>query len=308
MDSSSETRRESAAPARSPRSPDFLIIGAAKSGTSTLFNYMRRHPRIFASPIKEPEFFARKEVFERGFAWYHSLFDGAHDGQLCGEASTGYTRWPQWPDSAARIAAALPNVKIIYLLRHPVDRAYSHYVHRVTKELYPGKPIPWPFEEHILRDPMCLDGSRYMDQIEQYLRYYPRESFLLLLTKDLEKDPAGTLSHIWTFLGIEPVNVTDEKLVSNETRSQRESKIRRHATTPLRKIPGAVWLADRLPRPWKDGFYARIQKSVYGRWVKRRHTPPPMKPETRERLLEEFRAGNEKLAEFMGRDLSEWSK
>jgi len=289
------------------RLPDFLIIGAAKSGTSTLTDYLRLHPRIWVSPIKEPEFFAVDRVYERGFDWYRELFESAGPDQFCCEASTAYTRWPQLPSAAARIAQALPNAKLIYLMRHPIDRAYSHYVHRVTKEVYPGQPIRWTFEEHVANDPMCLDGSRYMDQIEQYLRYYPKGAFLFLFTDELNRDPKATLSKVWRFLGIPDIDPGDEPLVSNETGSQREGKIRAQTTGPLRSLPGLYRLAKEFPQSWRDGFYRLLQKSRYGRWMRRRHTPPKLLPETRRRLVDEFREGNERLSKFLGVDLSHWS-
>lgn len=290
------------------RLPDFLIIGAAKSGTSTLTDYFRLHPRLWVSRIKEPEFFALDRVYERGFDWYRGLFDGASPNQLCCEASTAYTRWPQFPDAAGRIAQALPNAKLIYLMRHPVERAYSHYVHRVTKEVYPGQPVRWTFDEHVKTDPMCLDGSRYMDQIEQYLRYFPKERFLFLFTEELNRNPKALLGKIWRFLEVEEIDIGDEPLVSNETSSQREGKIRAHTTGPLRAIPGLYRVARMLPQSWRDRLYALLQGSPYGKWQRRRHTPPKLSPQSRKRLIEEFREPNERLGKFLGVDLSHWSR
>lgn len=290
------------------RLPDFIIIGAAKSGTSTLTDYFRLHPRICVSRIKEPEFFAVDATFARGLDWYHELFAGARDDQLCCEASTGYTRWPQYPKAAERIAQAVPHAKLIYLMRHPIDRSYSHYVHRVTKEMYPGQPIRWTFEEHVKNDPMCIDGSRYMDQIEQYLRYFSKDRFLFLFTDELHRDHKAVLSKIWRFLAIEEVDVGDEPLVSNETGSQREGKIRAHTTGPLRAIPGLHAFARLFPQSWRDGFYSILRGSPYGAWQHRRHMPPKMSSETRKRLVEEFRTPNARLSEFLEVDLSQWSK
>lgn len=290
------------------RLPDFLIIGAAKSATTTLHELMGRHPRVFVSKIKEPEFFAVDAVYERGLAWYQALFRDARPDQLCCEASTAYTRWPQFPKAAERIARTLPQAKLIYLLRHPIDRAYSHYVHRVTRELYPHQPIRYTFEEHVVNDPMCLDGSRYMDQIEQYLKYFPRSSLLILLTEDLERRPDETLATAWRFLGLDPVRLENAAIRGNEGQSIREGRIRRYVMAPLNALPGVRRLKGAVPQTWKDRVFSLLERSPYGRWVKQRHTPPKMLPQTRARLVEEFRPLNRRLAEFIGRDLSHWNR
>ncbi|MEK6676437.1 MAG: sulfotransferase [Planctomycetota bacterium] len=290
------------------RMPDFLIIGAAKSGTTTLHQLLGKHPRVFVSRIKEPEFFAVDAVYERGVAWYQALFQDAKPDQLSGEASTAYTRWPQFPEASDRISRMLSNVKLMYVMRHPIDRAYSHYVHRVTRELYPHQPIRWTFEEHVKRDPMCLDGSRYMDQIDRYLRFYPKEAFLLLLTEDLNRRPVETVGKAWGFLGLDEVAVDNADKKSNEGSEIRDGRIRRYTMSPLRRIPILRNLKGVIPKGAKDRLFQWLNRSPYGKWVERRHTPQLMLPETRARLVEEFRPHNRRLGEFLGRDLSHWDR
>ena len=113
--------------------PDFIIIGAAKSGTTTLYQYLCRHPQIYMSTPKEPDFFSLDMNYHKGIEWYESLFDGAKPEQICGEASTTYSRWHQHPKAAERISQYLPKVKLIYIMRHPVDRAYSFYAYRFKR-------------------------------------------------------------------------------------------------------------------------------------------------------------------------------
>ncbi len=289
------------------RLPDFYVIGAAKSGTSTLATHLTNHPGVFMSPIKEPEFFAVDEVFSKGFDWYGRLFNGATADQLCGEASTAYTRSPQFPDAAKRIFDATPNAKLIYLLRHPVDRAYSHYVHRITKELFPHQPIRRTFEEHIVHDPMCLDGSRYMDQIRKYLEYFPKESLLCLFTEELRTDPQTTVRLALEFLGLKAVELQDASLQRNETARQRRNRIRAHVTGRWRDVPGLNRIVSAMPKSWRDQVYRLLKWSPYGRWMTRRHTPQPMRPETRTKLLAELAQPNAELAEFLDRDLPDWT-
>ncbi len=94
------------------RLPDFLIIGAAKTGTTSVCNYLRRHPDLFFPEDSEPQFFSHDENCTKGLDWYASLFDGVTDRQRCGEKSTAYTRWPECPDVPRRIAEVMPEVKL----------------------------------------------------------------------------------------------------------------------------------------------------------------------------------------------------
>lgn len=288
------------------RLPDFLVIGAAKSATSTLATLLAMNPRIFISPTKEPEFFAVDDVFERGIEWYRELFRGAGDDQLCGEASTAYTRWPQLPHAAERIARHIPHAKLIYIMRHPVDRAYSHYVHRLTKELHPGEPIRSTFEEHVRHDLMCLDGSRYVEQIDRYLVYFPKKAFCFLLTEDLEQSPQETMTRVFGFLGVPTIELNRPGLRRNDAARQRQGKIRASTTAPLRAIPGLAAVASRTPRAWRDGVFRMLSATPYGKWMRARHTAPPMRPETRQALLKEFEPLNAKLARLIDRDLGHW--
>ena len=152
-------------------------------------------PKHLMSDPKEPDFFSQSEGCTRGLAWYHSLFAGAAPSQLCGEASTTYTRWPHTEDAAAQIADLLPNAKLIYIVRHPVERAYSHYAHHMREG------VTKTFEQAIADDAIYVDCSMYMRQIERYLRHYDSKSILCVLTEDLETRPRATLDAILDFMG-----------------------------------------------------------------------------------------------------------
>jgi hypothetical protein len=292
------------------RLPDFLIIGAAKSGTSTLYRYLLSHPQLYLSTIKEPCFFDANVAWSKGLDWYRSLFADARPDQRCGEASTNYTRWPQVSGVPARIAATLPEVKLIYLMRHPVDRAHSHYVHRYTKEVYPGQPITKTFEEFVDTDPMCLDSSDYMLQITQYLEYFPREAFLFLLTETLSSDPAGLLQETLRFLGVDSgIDLLVEgAIVENKGSAFRDAKLRSHITEPLRKNPLLRRLAYAVSQSWRDQAYALFRKTSYGQRAREVYSARPMRTETRKALLERYRPSNQALSELTGLDLRHWDR
>ncbi|MGB3560491.1 MAG: sulfotransferase domain-containing protein, partial [Geitlerinemataceae cyanobacterium] len=109
--------------------PDFLIMGAMKCATSTLHEQLALQPGFFMSELKEPNFFSNDEQYARGMDWYLSLFQGAPEHSLCGESSTHYTKLPTYPNTIDRIGKHLPQVKLIYVMRHPIDRLVSQYVH-----------------------------------------------------------------------------------------------------------------------------------------------------------------------------------
>jgi hypothetical protein len=252
------------------------------------------------SAQKEPEFFSRDAVFEQGLEWYRSLFSQARPDQMCGEASTTYARWPHLPNVPERIMESLPNARFIYIMRHPVDRAYSHYCQHMRLG------VTMTFEEALKRDAIYVDCGMYLMQIERYLRYFPRDAFLFLFSAELRKDPHSVLRSVQEFLGLPVLDlVQDEPVTANPTTSAHY--IREHTTGQLRRLPGVSALADRTPQAWRDAFYALIRRSPVGRWLAAQHRTAPMLPETRRRLLALFEGPNRALGEFLGRDLSHWS-
>jgi len=283
--------------------PQFLIIGAAKSGTTTLANYLRKHPECFIPEEKEPNFFGLDEKYKQGMDYYASLFEPAADHQVCGEASTDYAKHPRYPLVAERIGEHLPDVKLIYVMRHPVDRAYSYYVHRHRSG------ITETFEEYIERTSEAVDGSHYIMQLERYMNYVPKDNFLFLLSDDLNEAPYKTLKKICQFIGInDEFDFANEgKIVSNQGRKVFEDTLRGRITAPLRKVPLLATIAAAVPQSWRDGIYKLLQKSFYGKQVRETYTAPPMQPKTRQKLLEYFSEPNQALAKFIDRDLSRWS-
>jgi hypothetical protein len=289
------------------RLPDFLIIGAAKCGTSTLFHYLRRHPGVFGSEPKEPCFFDPEVNWHRGFDWYRGLFADARDDQLCGEASTNYTRFPQVRGVPERIREAIPEVKLIYVVRHPVERAFSHYVHRYTKELHRGEPIRVRFEDFVTRDPMCLDGSDYALQIERYLRCFPREQLLVLRMDELRGSPRTLLSRTQRFLGLpERDLVGPREHAQNETKAELHLHARRRLTSTLKRLPGLPSLARTLDPAAREKAVALLFRTPWGAHVERSFEPPPMRQATRARLLERFAPSIRRLERLMDEDLAEF--
>ena len=201
------------------RMPDFLIIGAQKCGTTSLFDFLIQHPNIGKPHKKEISYFSYK--YFRGTNWYKSFFPIFLPGftqnfSLTGEATTEYICYPK---SAQRIAKTIPKIKLIVLLRNPVDRAYSHYHHtkRVGKEhlsfeeaiTKEKERVDWCLQ-NILDDEnyyhenyhfyTYLSRGVYVDQIKHWLYLFDRKQFLFLKSEDLFSHPSKTFKQVLNFL------------------------------------------------------------------------------------------------------------
>ncbi len=297
-----------AEPATAGRWPDFIVIGAMKSGTTSLFETLCRHPRLFMCEPKEPMFFSRDRVFERGYDWYRGLFAGAGDDQLAGEASTCYSRYPHFGDPAARIHAVLPGVKLIYMLRHPVERTYSHYGH----EAQYGRTYE-SFEQALERDPSMIDASLYMMQIERYLQYFDREQMLIVTLDDYKKDASGVLARVQRFLGLDVRDVSSiEAAAANRAGDVVVEKRLTERFRGVRQWPGVKQVADLVPGSVRQWVLRRAvdaaAESGAGRRIRDDYRAglTPLTDATRHRLLERFERPTRDLEAFLGRELPDW--
>jgi hypothetical protein len=192
---------------------DFVIIGAQKSGTTTLFKYLSEHPSIYMPPEKETAFFSYNDYFEKGWTWFlEGAYGNAPKEKLWGKASPQYMCFPQVPE---RMVQQIPQVKCIAVLRDPVARAYSHYRMSVRRGYE-----PCTFDEcvRIQLTPRALIESRlhptkvnsyvtwgeYGRVLAAYAQHFPRDQMLILFTKDLARHPKELLMRIYDFLAVEP--------------------------------------------------------------------------------------------------------
>src|SRR5271168_5119276 len=111
--------------------PDFIVIGAMKSATTTLHEQLARQPGVCMSRPKEPNFFSDDANYAQGWRWYSSHFRGSRAGVGRGESSTHYTKLPTFPRTVERMVRDLPRIKLIYVMRHPIERLVSQYVHEL---------------------------------------------------------------------------------------------------------------------------------------------------------------------------------
>lgn len=179
------------------RLPHFLIIGAMKSGTSTLQAQLAAQPGVFMTTPKEPNFFSDDDIFARGMGWYQTLYRDAGPGDLLGEASTHYTKLPTYPHTVDRLAAAVPAPRLVYVIRDPVERALSQYLHEWSRG-HVGRDVAQAFAEH----PEFVAYSRYPMQIAPFIDRFGKDSILLSSLEALKADPAAELARIGSHIGL----------------------------------------------------------------------------------------------------------
>jgi Sulfotransferase domain len=180
--------------------PNFLIIGAAKAGTTSLYRYLRCHPQVFMPEKKELQFFPLEFNWNKGLDWYEQHFAEARGASAVGEASTTYTRYPYSLGVPKRVAEVLPDVRLIYLVRHPIERMRSQFQQHVSRGWEQERSI----DKALLENPFYLDTSRYAMQVEQYLDYVPLERFQVITSEDLRSRRDETIRRVYAFLEVDP--------------------------------------------------------------------------------------------------------
>ena len=176
--------------------PNFIIIGAMKGGTTSLYRYIASHPNIIPSLIKETDFFKTSSDFNKGINWYEPLFQG--NGNYAFEASPNYTKRHIFPNVPARMHSILPETKLIYVLRDPIERIISHYVHNYSH----GRESR-SFSEAITdANSNYIQTSKYYFQIQAFLEYYSDKQLLLVDSEQLKKETANVLRDVFRFLEI----------------------------------------------------------------------------------------------------------
>lgn len=203
--------------------PDFLIIGAMKAGTTTLQAQLAAQPGIFMTTPKEPNFFSDDAVHARGMEWYHQLFAEAAPGDLRGEASTHYTKLPTFPETVARLAAVVPAPRLIYVIRDPVERALSQYLHDWTRGST-GHDVAQAFASR----PEYVAYSRYPMQLAPWIAQFGRDSLLLTSLEQLTAEPEGELARIGVHIGAPGPLAWDHAMKAQNVSRERDRPLPGH--------------------------------------------------------------------------------
>ena len=272
--------------------PNLIVIGAQKCGTSVLHYYLSLHPEVSMSKPKELNFFIEERNWPRGVDWYTAHFDA--DARVRGEASPNYTAFPQHQGVPERMASVVPDAKLIYMVRDPLERIAAHWVHNYAKRREKGtlaETLTHPNTSYVTR-------SLYAMQLERFLAHYPKENVLVFQQSELRHKRMETLRRVFEFVGVDPdfhhPRFEHERhQTAGKTRATRLAvKLERLGRSRrARMLPANFWMVldERLPAAPRD------QAPRRARLAARRST------------LAELRADGERLRELTGRDFSNWT-
>lgn len=290
--------------------PTFVIGGAHKSGTTALWALLGRHPDVWMSSIKEPRFLTRnlnepipgvkligppvEVTHARGLDWYKSLFEGGADRAARGEASPQYLGAIDGPELMER---HVPGVKVVFALRQPAERAYSHYWHHRSR----GWSLP-PFSAALDDHPALryvTYFSRYAEHVERYRQALGPDRVHLILFEDLRADPAGVYRDLCRFLGVaDTFQPSTFDVRYNEFAPAQIRWLRRGMISARRRFRSLV--PDMVRRP-----AGRLLRRSLVQANTRPAAYPPLEPELFERLTERF-APDIEYVERILRPLPEW--
>lgn len=271
--------------------PTAIVIGAQKCGTSGLHYYLGLHPEVSVSDPKELNYFIAERNLARGLDWYRSQFDARAPVRV--ETSPNYTAYPQHTGVPERMAEVIPEARLIYLVRDPIDRIAAHWVHNYSKGRHSGE-----LEATIVKPKTSyIDRSRYAMQLERFLAVYPREQIMVLEQDDLRLSRAETLRRVFEFTGADP-EFTDRRFASERHKTKRKTRLTalgkrleaRRARARRTLLSPQAWAVARSY--WPLG--ARIER-------------PRVLPAIPDEALAELRADAERLRELTGRDFENWS-
>jgi hypothetical protein len=246
-------------PLSKPR-PNLFIIGAMKSGTTSLHGYIDSHPQVFMCKPKEPKFFSRTSNLLKGEEWYLDLFSDAGDALVIGESSTEYSKAPEFGGVPQRIARFNPDARFIYIMRDPIERTISHYWLSV-RSLNERRDMLTAIQQ----DPHYLDVSHYAMQLALYFDIFGRDKVLCLTLEAMRRNPSDIVRKLFIWLGVDPSfkppilekkkNVTPRYILKNKspafitvlTRSHYWKAMRSSIPLSLRSI-GSRFLKEKIDR------------------------------------------------------------
>jgi hypothetical protein len=288
--------------------PTFIVIGTAKGGTTAMYWYLDEHPSVFMSEVKETNFFAYgvdqagrllygdPDVHRfpvRTQAEYERLFAGAGSAGAIGEASPLYLECPQAP---GRIRALVPDVRLVCMLRQPVDRAYSDYLMYLRRRGRPFDPERelTPAARWARPDSRWMQVSRYGEQLARYYETFPRDRLMVTLFDDLRRDPLGLVQSVYRFVEVDPTFAPDFETP--------------HAAGG---VPANRWLEGLFSSQALLSAVRPLLPTQAANWVRRlrqrnMRKPPALPPALRTELTAHFRDDIRRTSDLIGRSLEHW--
>jgi len=304
--------------------PTFLLIGAAKSGTTSLYQYLKQHPDIYMPAKKEPSFFTvdEGEVVEEGgpngrrigksrvnkLADYQALFQDATTEKARGEASPFYLYVPKSPD---RIKQCIPDADIFVVLRNPIERAYSAFLNQVRD----GVEVHADFAAALKDEPRRIEENWgpiyhyrrmgfYYEQLARYYATFNPKKIHVYLYDDLQRNALALTQDIYRILEVDPTFAPDTLQRHNIAGVPKNRLLHRFylflkgsSRSPVKEVGKRV-----LPMALRSTFKIRVMKNLQEKNLAK----PPLLPEVREDLLEGYRKDILKLQDLISCDLSSW--
>ena len=285
--------------------PNFIIVGAPKAGTTSLYHYLSEHPEVFMSEPKEVNFFSREEIEAQGLYYadfkakdmqsYEQLFDGVKHEKAVGEGSVSYLFYPNTPQ---KIKDVLPDVKIIILLRDPVERAFSHYLMDlrlglVDMSLESTVSGEVDNEKSRLFYQQYIELGLYYEQVKRYLNIFGKEQVKIYLQEDLRAKGNNVITDLYTFLGVDETYRPDMTRQHNTFSMPKKNMIGNLYTSNFMRVLVRNIVPDKLKNIMKGFVFDNKPKHV-------------LPPETKRKLQELYLGDIEKLEKLIDRDLSAW--
>lgn len=285
-------------PARGPQAPhgvtlpNLIVIGAQKCGTSGLHYYLGLHPEVSMSEPKELNFFIEERNWNRGFEWYSRHFDPS--ARCRGEASPNYTAFPQHTGVPGRMHSVVPDAKLVYIVRDPIERIAAHYVHNFAKRREKGdlrETLLHPNTSYVAR-------SRYFSQLQRFLEHYRDDQLLVIENMDLREDRMATLKKLFEFVGVDSSfeHPRFEQVRHSTSRKKRATRLgmrvqKASKTRMGRRVPRRAWLALDVALP--------LSKPI--------SKPEGVAEALGDEVLEVLHEDAERLRAYTGRKFARWS-
>jgi hypothetical protein len=284
---------------QAPVKPNLFIIGAMKSGTTSLHEYLDTHPQIAMSEVKEPGYFVEELGLPKGEKWYLSQWEPGARYRYRGESSTHYTKLPIFQGVPERLFRFNPEARLIYIMRNPFDRVVSHYWHAV-RDLFHGGELR-PLLKAVQEDPGYLAFSDYAMQLEPYFERFGRDAVLTLTFEALIEDPQREIDRIYRWLGL-----------ASHPIGEPSGKAHNQKPEDMTGVAGA----GILNRIQYSNAWDRISPHVPAwmkNWAKKQAYRPVVEqevlndiPRLREVIAELQRRQIDNLIRLLGRDFPEW--
>ena len=311
--------------------PTFIVVGANKGGTTSIYHYLKQHKQVYLSPVKEPHFFSKDidvNLFKREFAQnklqdidkyvngemkeefhaafirdvehYKKLFSKVQDQKAVGELSTSYL----FSEVAAKeIKALIPDCKIIICLRNPFERAYSHY----RMNLWTGNSNEFDFYKALVEDydhkpkvwgnaHLYTEIGLYYQQVKRYLDLFGKDNVKIIFTEDMKKNAAQVVKELYEFIGVDSSFVPDTSTRYNEV------------FTP--KYKNITWFLNKSGiRPLMKRLSPQVLKNIFVKvFYKGKGEKGEIPANAKQFMLEKFSEDISKLSVLLNKDLSNWIK